>query len=142
MADFPVPNLQRVFKLFNNNDLPEELRSSCLALVAQQEVHSNLSLASANPSPKKKHFLAQVAYIQCLYAASKPEKDCIMGQLTQAYYESKNNVESTPVESTPFVPTISKKAIIGSAPPHPRMTLAETGPISVRNVLVFLNCEF
>jgi hypothetical protein len=81
MANLPngdlVPNLKRGFELFNN--LPEDLRSSCLALVAQQEVRSNLSLSSANPSQKKKHFLAQVAYIQCLHGASKPEKDRIMG---------------------------------------------------------------
>jgi hypothetical protein len=88
MANFPVPNRQRGFELFDNNDLSEEFHSSCLALVAQQEVCSNLSLASANPSPKKN--FAQVAYIQCLLAASKTEKYCIMGQLTQAYYESKN----------------------------------------------------
>jgi hypothetical protein len=103
MANLPISNLRCGFELFNNNDLPEELQSSCLALVAQQEVHSNLLLASANPSPKKKKFLAQVAYIQCLHAASKTEKDRGMGQLTQAYYESKNNLESTPL-----VPTIPK----------------------------------
>jgi hypothetical protein len=94
MANLPISNLQCGFELLNNDDLPEELRSSCLALVVQQEVHSNLSLASANPSPKKKNFLAQVAYIQCLHAASKIEKDRVMGQLTQAYYESKNNLDS------------------------------------------------
>jgi hypothetical protein len=89
MANLHISNLQCGFELFNDNDLPEELRSSCLALVAQQEVHSNILLASANPSPKKKNVLAQVAYIQCLHAASKTEKDRVMGQLTQAYYESK-----------------------------------------------------
>jgi hypothetical protein len=99
MANLPngdlVPNLKRGFELFNNTDLPEDLRSSCLALVAQQEVRSNLSLSSANPSQKKKHFLAQVAYIQCLHGASKPEKHRIMGQFTQSYYESKNNLDSS-----------------------------------------------
>ena len=125
MADLPIPNLQCGFELFNDNDLPEELRSSCLAFVAQQEVCSNLSLASANPSPKKKIFLAQVAYIQGLHAASKPEKDRIMGQLTQTYYESKNNLESTPL-----VPTNPKDAIIGIAPSQPPMTLAVTGSMS------------
>ncbi len=125
MANLPISNLQCGFELFNDNDLPEELRSSCLALVAQQEVRSNLSLASANPSPKKKNFLAQVAYIQGLHAASKPEKDRIMGQLTQTYYESKNNLESTPL-----VPTIPKEAIIGIAPSQPPTTLAVTGTMS------------
>jgi hypothetical protein len=129
MANFPnghlLPNLQRGFELLKDNNLPEELRSSCLTLVAQQEVHSNLSLASANPLPKKKTFLAQVAYIQCLHPASRPEKDRIMGQLTQAYCVTKYNLESTP-----SVPTIPKEAIIGSAPSQPPITLAVMGPIN------------
>jgi hypothetical protein len=125
MANLPIPDLQCAFELFNDNELPEGLRSSCLTLVAQQEVHSNISLASANPSPKKKNFLAQVAYIQCLHAASKTEKDRVMGHLTQAYYESKNNLESTPL-----VPTIPKEAIIGIAPSQPPTTLAVTGTMS------------
>jgi hypothetical protein len=93
--------------------------------VAQQEVRSNLSLASANPSPEKKCFLAHVAYIQRLHAASKPEKDHIMGQLTQAYYKSKNSLESTP-----SAPTIPKEVIVGIAPSQPPMTLAMTGSMS------------
>jgi hypothetical protein len=71
---------------------------------------------------KKVH--SQVAYIQCLHAASRPEKDCIMGQLTQAYYESKNYLESTP-----SVPTISKEAGLNLS--EPPMTLAVTGSMSL-----------
>jgi hypothetical protein len=48
-----------------------------------------------------------------------------MGQLTQAYYESENNVGSTPL-----VPTIPKEAIIGIAPSQPPTTLAVTGTMS------------
>jgi hypothetical protein len=125
MANLLISNLQCGFELFNDNDLPEELWSSCLALVVQQEVHSNLPLASANQSPKKKNFLAQVAYIQCLHAASKTEKDRVMGHFSQAYYESKNNLESIPL-----VPTIPKEAIIDIAPSQPPTALAVTGTMS------------
>jgi hypothetical protein len=63
MADFPIPNLQCGFEIFDDNDLPEELYSSRLALVAQQEACSNLSRASANPSAKKE----MVFSTGCLY---------------------------------------------------------------------------
>jgi hypothetical protein len=62
-----------------------------------------------------------------------------MGQLTQAYYEPKNNFESTPL-----VPTIPKEAIIGIAPSQPPTTLAVTGtmiswqPNPLNPFLVFL----
>jgi hypothetical protein len=56
-----VPNLQHDFELFNGNHLPKELCCSCcLPLGAQQEVHSNLSSSSPNPSPKKKRMLLRL----------------------------------------------------------------------------------
>jgi hypothetical protein len=88
----------------------------------------------------QRSFLAQVPYIQGPHAASKAEKDCIVGQLTQAYYESANNLECTPL-----VPTIPKEAIIRSAPSQPPMTLAVMGPMdcvatknSFNQFLIFL----
>jgi hypothetical protein len=48
-----------------------------------------------------------------------------MGQLSQAYYESKNNLESIPL-----VPTIPKEAIIGIAPSQPPTALAVMGTMS------------
>jgi hypothetical protein len=45
MGDFPndgnFPNFQLGLELFNDNELPSSLRSSCLALVAEQEIRSN-----------------------------------------------------------------------------------------------------
>jgi hypothetical protein len=44
--------------LFNDNELPASLQSSCLALVAQQEIHSN----PAHPSPNINRYLDQVPH--------------------------------------------------------------------------------
>jgi hypothetical protein len=133
MADYPngelVPNLKRGFQLFNKDSLPAELRSSCLALVAQQEVHSNRTLSSASPSPNKKEFLSQVEYIQCHPVASKPDKHRIMGQLTEVYYASKHNLESSL-----FVAPITEEAIIRPVtspfPSKPPPAVAMKGPIN------------
>ena len=46
MAVFPkddmLPDFRRGLELFNDKDLPAALRSSCLALVAQQEIQTNI----------------------------------------------------------------------------------------------------
>jgi len=39
--DDMVPDFQRELELFNDNALPHALRSSCLALVAKQEIRRN-----------------------------------------------------------------------------------------------------
>ena len=45
MGDLPkdgnFPNFQRGLELFNDTKLPSSLRTSCLALIAEQEIRSN-----------------------------------------------------------------------------------------------------
>jgi hypothetical protein len=74
MGDLPKdsnsPNFQRALELFNDTDLPPSLLSSCLALVAGQEISSNPPTLSAQPSPNKKRLLDQVLHIHGLHAIS------------------------------------------------------------------------
>jgi hypothetical protein len=66
MAGLPkddiLPDFQCGREIFNDKDLPQALRSSCLALIPKQEIHSNPLLLSEIPSPKKKHYMNQIAY--------------------------------------------------------------------------------
>jgi hypothetical protein len=89
------PEFQRGLEVFNNNELPPSLRSSCLALVAEQEIRSNPPTSAALPSPNKKRLLEQVSYIHGLHAISTSQKQSTAGQLTQAYFESKHKLESS-----------------------------------------------
>jgi hypothetical protein len=105
MAVFPkddmLPDFQRGLELFNDKDLPAALRSSCLALVAQQEIRTNPPHCFDIESPKKKRYMTQVTHIRGLDAVSKPQQDNIIGQLTQAYYESKTTGNATAHISSP-----------------------------------------
>ena len=89
------PNYQRGLELFNDNDLPSCLRSSCLALLTEQEIRSHPLTSVCNPSPNKKRLLEQVSHINALHAISSPQKQSVVGKLTQAYFESKHNLESS-----------------------------------------------
>ena len=89
------PNYQRGLELFNDNDLPSCLRSSCLALLTEQEIRSHPLSSACNPSPNKKRLLDQVSHINALHAISSPQKQNVVGKLTQAYFESKHNLESS-----------------------------------------------
>jgi hypothetical protein len=52
------PEFQRGLEVFNDNEeLPPSLSSSCLALVAEQEICSNPPTSAALPSPNKKCLL-------------------------------------------------------------------------------------
>jgi hypothetical protein len=66
-----------------------------LALVAKQEIHSNPPTLAAHPSPNKKHLLDQVSHIHGPHAISTSPKESAVGQLSQAYFESKQNLESS-----------------------------------------------
>ncbi len=94
MGDLPkdsnVPDFQRGLELSNDTELPPSLQSSCLALVAEQEIRSNPPTLSAQPSPNKKRLLDQVSYIQGLHAVSTSQKQSTAEQLTQAYFESRH----------------------------------------------------
>jgi hypothetical protein len=57
LKDDMVPNFQHGLKLFNNKDLPQALRSSCLTLVAQQEIFRNPLHSSDIQYPKKKCYM-------------------------------------------------------------------------------------
>jgi hypothetical protein len=98
MGDLPndgnFSNFQRGLELFNDTELPSSLRSSCLALVAEQEIRSNPPTLSAHPSPNKKRLLDQVSHIHGLHAISTSQKQSAAGQLTQAYFESKHKLGS------------------------------------------------
>jgi hypothetical protein len=99
MGDLPKDdnflNFQRGLELFNDTKLPSSLRSSCLALIAEQEIHSNPPTLSSHSSPNKKQLLDQVSYIHGLHAISTSQKQSAAGQLTQAYFESKHKLESS-----------------------------------------------
>jgi hypothetical protein len=99
MGDLPkddnFPNFQRGLELFNDTKLPSSLRSSCLALIAEQEICSNPPTLSSHPSPNKKRSLDQVSYIHGLHAISTSQKQSAAGQLTQAYFESKHKLGSS-----------------------------------------------
>jgi hypothetical protein len=72
------------------------LRSSCLALVAEQEIYSNAQTLSAHPAlPNKKRLLDQVSHIHGLHAISTSQEQRAAGQVTQAYFESKHKLESS-----------------------------------------------
>jgi hypothetical protein len=87
---------QRGLELFNDNELPLSLRSSCLVLVAEHEIRSNPPTSAALPSPNKKCLLEQVSHIHgLLHAISTSQKQSTAGQLTQAYFESKHKLESS-----------------------------------------------
>jgi hypothetical protein len=88
-------------------EVPSSLRSSCLALVAEQEIRSNPPTLSAHPSPNKKRLLDQVSYIHGLHAISTSQQQSAAGQLTQAYFESKHQLESSfDLPNTKFEPTV------------------------------------
>jgi hypothetical protein len=89
------PEFQRGLELFNDTELPPSLRSSCLALVAEQEIRSNPRTSAALPSPNKKRLLEQVSHIHGLHAISTSQKQHTAGQLIQAYFESKHKLESS-----------------------------------------------
>jgi hypothetical protein len=92
------PDFQRGLELLNDNKLPPSLRSSCLALVAEQEIRSNPPTSAALPSPNKKRLLEQVAHIhglQAITTSQNSQKHSTGGQLTQAYFESKHKLESS-----------------------------------------------
>ncbi len=93
--DDNFPKFQRGLELFNDKQLPPSLRSSCLALVAEQEIRSNPPTSAALPSPNKKRLMEQVSYIHGLGAISTSQKQSTAGQLTQAYFESKHKLESS-----------------------------------------------
>jgi hypothetical protein len=100
------PDFQRGLELFNDNELPPSLRSSCLALVAEQEIRSNPPTSAALPSPNKKRLLEQVSHINGLHTISTSQKQSTAGQLTQAYFESKHKFESSfAVPNSKFEPT-------------------------------------
>jgi hypothetical protein len=84
MGDLPkddnFPNVQRGLELFNDTKLPSSLRSSCLALIAEQEIRSNPSTLSSHPSPNKKRLLDQVSYIHGLHAISTSQKQSAAGR--------------------------------------------------------------
>jgi hypothetical protein len=64
------PEFQHGLELFNGNGLTPSLRSSCLTLVAEQEICSNPPTSAALPSPNKKRLLEQVSHIHGLHAIS------------------------------------------------------------------------
>jgi hypothetical protein len=96
--DDPVPKFQSGLDLFNDNELSPSLRSSCHALIAEQEIPSNPPTLASNPSPNKKRFLEQVSHIHSLDAVSDAQKETVVGQLAQAYFESKHDLESSFLE--------------------------------------------
>jgi hypothetical protein len=108
--------------LFNNTKLPSSLRSSCLALVAEQEICSNPPTLSSHPSPNKKRLLDQVSYIHGLHAISTSQKQSAVGQLTQAYFESKHKLESSfdlpNTKFEPAVPSSKPQSSIGESTSH------------------------
>jgi hypothetical protein len=83
MGDLPkddnFPNFQRGLELFSDTELPSSLRSSCLALIAKQEIRSNPPTLSAHPSPNKKRLLDQVSYIHGLHTISTSQKQSAAG---------------------------------------------------------------
>ena len=128
MGDFPkdgnFPNFQRGLELFNDTELPSSLRSSCLALVAEQEIRSNPPTLSANPSPNKKRLLDQVSHIHGLHAISTSQKQSAAGQLTQAYFESKHKLESSfHLPHSKFEPTVPPSKPQSSIEPTPQNML-------------------
>jgi hypothetical protein len=126
MGDLPKDdnflNFQRGLELFNDTELPSALRSSCLALVAEQEIRSNPPTLSAPPSPNKKQLLDQVSHIHGLHAISTSQKESAAGQLTQAYFESKHKLESSfHLPNTKFEPTLPSskpQSFIAEPTPH------------------------
>ncbi len=96
--DEPLPKFQRGLDLFNDNESPPSLRSSCLALIAEHEIRTNPRTLAYNPSPNKKRLLEQVSHIHCLDAISNAQKETVVGQLTQAYFESNHDLESSFLE--------------------------------------------
>ena len=90
-----IPIIRHDLELFNDNNLSSCSRSSCLALLTEQEIRSHLLTSVCNPSPNKKRLLEQVSHINALHAISSPQKQSVVGKLTQAYFESKHNLESS-----------------------------------------------
>jgi hypothetical protein len=82
-------DFQRSLDLFNDQALPQSLRSTCLALFAEREIRHNATPSSSIPSPNKKRFMAQVVDIKGLDNISDLQKNDIIGQLTQSYSETK-----------------------------------------------------
>jgi hypothetical protein len=70
--DDNFPKLQQGLELFNDNQLPASLWSSCLAaLVTKQDIHRNPpTLLAAYPSPNKKCLVDQVSHMHGLHAIS------------------------------------------------------------------------
>ena len=93
--DEPLPKFQRGLDLFNDNELPPSLRSSCLALIAEHEIRTNPPTLASNPSPNKKRLLEQGSHSHGLDAVSNAQKETVVGQLTQAYFESKHDLQSS-----------------------------------------------
>jgi hypothetical protein len=124
---------QRRLELFNDNELPPSLRSSYLALVAEQEICSNPPTSAALPLPNKKRLLEQVSHIHGLHAIPTSQKLSTAGQLTQAYFESKHKLESSfHLPSGKFEPTTSiTKARPYVAEPTPHNILHPPGSKSI-----------
>jgi hypothetical protein len=115
MEDLPKDdnfhNFQCGLELFNDTELPPSLPSSCLALVTEQEFHSNPATNIISSSLTKQETFTGSGrcrtFMPCMQFSTS-QKQSAAGQLTQAYFESKHKLESSfHLPDSKLEPTVS-----------------------------------